>query len=293
MIRKSKYNKTEILKEYNTGVHKTARDLGKYLNIPDYAVKRILKSEGIYYGHYTPFKANKELDNNIVLDDFITGGLLGDGCMINYKINQPHSNKNINSKFVMSHSIIQKDYVDFKKTIIDSFDIKSYIYHRKAKTDFKVIQNHLAKQNDLYILQIEGNVYFNKFRDKWYPNNVKTIPSDLKLTNLSLAIWYLDDGYKNISGNYFCTQSFTKEENYILKNILKKTFNINTNVVVKDGFHILYVKADSRMILSNIVKNYCPQSMLYKLHKIPTKSQGHLKLEELQKSPEMGNLQPS
>ena len=51
---------------------------------------------------------------------------------------------------------------------------------------------------------------FQQQRKRWYPNGIKKIPEDVKLTPLSVLLWYLGDGYLDTKwGNIFLyTNSF-------------------------------------------------------------------------------------
>ena len=46
------------------------------------------------------------------------------------------------------------------------------------------------------------------------------------ITSRSLAYWAMDDGYKSANGFYFCTESYTLEDNFKLCQILKNKFNL-------------------------------------------------------------------
>ena len=56
----------------------------------------------------------------------------------------------------------------------------------------------------------------------------KFIPLNLEenITSRSLAYWAMDDGYKSANGFYFCTESYTLEDNFKLCQILKNKFNL-------------------------------------------------------------------
>ena len=64
---------------------------------------------------------------------------------------------------------------------------------------------------------------FNKFRLLFYNDEgVKIIPKNLcsLLTPRGLAYWLMDDGYKSVKGFYFCTESYSLDDN--LKLNIKK-----------------------------------------------------------------------
>lgn len=54
---------------------------------------------------------------------------------------------------------------------------------------------------------------FISWRDKWYSQRKKVIPSDLVLTPETLYWWYLGDGMVDDYGLVLCSESFETEEN--------------------------------------------------------------------------------
>ena len=91
-----------------------------------------------------------------------------------------------------------------------------------------------------YLLRSLSNGDLTKLYRKWYPksnNYIKLVPRDLKLTEISLLHWFLDDGFSferkrkyKEGGKYlqlsrrkqkqiiieFCSESFSKEDNEFL-----------------------------------------------------------------------------
>uniref|UniRef100_UPI0023F041F5 LAGLIDADG homing endonuclease n=1 Tax=Cyathus striatus TaxID=68777 RepID=UPI0023F041F5 len=113
---------------------------------------------------------------------------------------------------------------------------------------------------------------FNKFRELFYNElGIKYIPNNLEdlITSRSLAYWVMDDGYNSrvTNGFYFCTESFTLEDNYKLKNILKSKFNLDCGVHKHSSGHRLYVFSTSKERLSELVKPHLISHFYYKLNK--------------------------
>jgi hypothetical protein len=50
-----------------------------------------------------------------------------------------------------------------------------------------------------------------------------------------------DDGYKGTDGIYFCTESFTKNENELLIEALKNKFNLNCDIHKHSNDYKLYI----------------------------------------------------
>lgn len=57
---------------------------------------------------------------------------------------------------------------------------------------------------------------WTELRDRWYINGVKTVPEDLDLTPLTLAVWFGDDGTVRLERGVpyasFCTHNFERED---------------------------------------------------------------------------------
>ena len=75
----------------------------------------------------------------------------------------------------------------------------------------------------------------------------------------------MDDGYKSNNGFYFCTESYTLEDNYKLKNILKLKFDLDCGVHKHTNCNILYVYNKSSIELMEKIKPYIVPHFNYKL----------------------------
>jgi hypothetical protein len=91
-----------------------------------------------------------------------------------------------------------------------------------------------------YIFFTKANKFWENLESKWYVprtdhhffKRTKIVPKDIKLTPLSLCIWYMDDGFcgskdANIT---LCTNGFTKEEVEFLIERLKIDLDINSKI---------------------------------------------------------------
>jgi transposase-like protein len=59
-------------------------------------------------------------------------------------------------------------------------------------------------------------------RQRWYPNGIKIVPKDIKITPTMMLWWYLGDGYKTKYGAVLCTDSFIKNDNKRLANLISQ-----------------------------------------------------------------------
>lgn len=73
---------------------------------------------------------------------------------------------------------------------------KYYNYLRKISENIKLLKpSNICKRKHGGNYEMSTRQLISpEFRNKWYPNGIKTIPKDLKLTPITCLYWYLDDG---------------------------------------------------------------------------------------------------
>ena len=158
----------------------------------------------------------------------ILGGLLGDASL--------KSRNGKTAYLSMSHSNKQYDYIKWKYKELKSISCKepsSYTSHGKYTT---------------WEFCTETRKDLNDLRNKIY-TPVKTINQEWLdgLDELSIFIWYCDDGslnYKNkIRSSFsFATNCFSTKENYLLINMLDNKFGIKSNIApTKSGQNTIVV----------------------------------------------------
>lgn len=190
--------------------------------------------------------------------------MLGDGFLKRYNLNNSNSKLNNNSRFRLLHSIVQKDYLYYKCDLLSELGCKMRIRERFDNREH-YLNGRLIPDNGQITAESVQNVYFNYLRDYWYPNGIKIIPQDLKLNNLALAIWYMDDGYSS-KGHYFCTNGFSFEDVKTLQDILLNQFEIESTIQTTVRLQpLLYIKAKSSSILLERIRDFICPSMMYKL----------------------------
>jgi dTDP-4-amino-4,6-dideoxygalactose transaminase len=254
-----------------TNDHKVLTNRG-YVQVDD-----IKENDKIFTSYY---------DLNDKQMEVFIGTMLGDGFI------RFGRKENTGCRFGFSHSIKQREWLDLK---INSFN----------GLNNKIFSKLPYKQTG----EVIGTIFnmspiWNIYRKDWYKNRKKIIPEGILykyFSPLSLATWYMDDGSlqtnkipKTFSYSIIlCSEGFTKEENIILINLLKKRFSINASLQKvnknnKEKYRI-YIGNGSRKIKkdemgrfiktknqdedSNInkffrlVAPYIPESMKYKLPK--------------------------
>ena len=175
----------------------------------------------------------------------IIGSLLGDGYVRILKGRK-------NAFLEINHSIKMKNYVDWKYEILKSIVI-SPPKLRKGNGN-RVAYRFFTRQHP------EITELFKLF----YKNGKKVIP-DFKLDPISLAIWYMDDGSKCGTSNYYLnTQQFTIEDQQKLMNQLK-LFGIESKLNKdKEYWRIRMIMSSVPTFKELIQENIIP-SLQYKI----------------------------
>jgi hypothetical protein len=241
------------------------KDLAKKYNCGKATINRAIRLAGLKKEvskletrKYSP-KSKQEILISDELHAIIVGSLLGDGYITPYRRENGNSKaRNKNSSLIIKHGFKQKEYVIYKQRLIEKH-ITCYL--RKMKRKDERFKNPVYFQ---YALETMQNLAFNKYRDTWYKDN-KVIPFEtFKLTPLTLAIWFQDDGSNAVSGYLLCTNGFTREEVERLRNMLHQ-LNLK-NTVQKSGLnYVIYIKAESVKTFNALVLPYMCKSMMYKI----------------------------
>lgn len=172
----------------------------------------------------------------------ILGCVLGDGYM----------RKKTNAHLQITHSIKQKEYVDWKYKILKNL----------VSTPPKAYKGNANRIG--YRFFTRSLPELTLIHDKFYRNKVKVVPLDIKLTPISLAVWYMDDGSKSGGSCYFNTQQFDFAGQVRLIKTLNK-FGIEASLN-KDKIYLrIYISVSSTSLLTNLIQPYIIDSMRYKL----------------------------
>lgn len=184
----------------------------------------------------------------------ITGSILGDGYV------RTMSGRK-DAFLEINHSIKAKKYVDWKFSVLKNI-CKSPPKERDSGENGRKAYRFYTKQHP------EITALMNKF----YQNGKKTIPKDLKLDPVILAVWFMDDGSKSRKNDvYLNTQQFSLLEQrrllYVLRNIeLKARLNKD-----KKYYRIRFLK-ESIPKFNEIIRPHIVPSMEYKLSYDPVET---------------------
>lgn len=247
----------EDLIKYYVDQQLTTKAIGKIYDVDRRVVGKWLKKYGIksrsnarkyYHLRARPLTQQQK--------ELIVGTLLGDGFLqVNRKGNL--------ARLSMTHSVKQVEYSLWKKTILNDL-VNNWI-----------VYDYLDKRTNAVGKTCRwASIYHNElllWHKRFYANNKKIVPQDISnyLKPFSMAVWIMDDGWKNHSNIRISSESFTYEDNMVLKHAIKANFDINCKVCEynrnnKKYNYISFNKRNS-ILLTEIVEPYFIDSMKYKL----------------------------
>jgi LAGLIDADG DNA endonuclease family len=148
----------------------------------------------------------------------IFGSLLGDGSL------KPDPGY-VNARFSFRHSSKQRNYFEWKVNMLSEISGKHSAFKQNADGFSKISKLRfqsvaLPSLTELYELTYDNKKF--RIRRKWLN----------RMSSLSLAIWWLDDGSVISNGRkgVFCTDGFDKESVMLLARYLQVVWGIQTQV---------------------------------------------------------------
>ncbi len=176
----------------------------------------------------------------------ITGTILGDGYL------RIVSGKK-NALLEINHSVSQKQYVDWKYAMLQVI-CKSGPKARKSNGT-RIAYRFTTKQHP------ELTKLFHAF----YGEGKKSIPKNLILDPIMLAVWFMDDGSRcRASDVYLNTQQFAQKDQKVLQAMLAK-LQIENSLNKDKKYSRIRIKKSSIPKLYEIISPYIIPSMTYKL----------------------------
>lgn len=195
--------------------------------------------------------------NNEVMP-VVYGMLLGDSSILN----DSRCNSN-NIRISTTQGEAQLDYLKLKQSIFgkDNFRIHK---GKSGYCDNAVYAGHLV---------MDVNIANHVLQD-CYIDGKKVITEQMmdKITPLSLAFWYMDDGtirHRSVDDRQnpaieISTCGFTKEENEVLINMLWNKFGVKSNLRKERTYWSIYITAEGTRVFLDLIKDYIPACMKYK-----------------------------
>jgi LAGLIDADG DNA endonuclease family len=164
----------------------------------------------------------RKILKNIPLSDscvsIILGSILGDGSL---KIHKKYKN----ARFKFRHSITQKDYFEWKVSMLKEISSENSVIIQKPNgfsTNQKLLYQSRALESLTTIYSRTHSHNTMEIKRSWLNH----------LTPLSLAIWWLDDGslISNKRKGVICTDGFSKDSVDILSKYLFVVWGITARV---------------------------------------------------------------
>lgn len=182
------------------------------------------------------------------------GIILGDGYL------QKTGKKN--ARLRLEHGKNQKEYLLWKVKKL------SNLFQGKPKYLERI--HPLSKQKYCYWRhQSPSTPLLGKFRKIFYPEGKKRIPENLEkyLTPLTLAVWYMDDGYyySRDKCSYLYLGNVSEKEAEIVAQTFSKKFRLLSRVKKKKRGYTLYFSPKETKKLKNLIKDHILPQFNYKL----------------------------
>lgn len=111
---------------------------------------------------------------------------------------------------------------------------------------------------------------FNIYREMFYDSSgLKVVPTNISthFNNISLAYWFMDDGYQSPTGYYFCTESFSPEDHNVLIAMLQSKFNLDCSIHNTTNGSRIYIMKSSVSRFNSLVAGTILPQFQYKLHR--------------------------
>jgi len=199
----------------------------------------------------------------------IYGLVLGDGYL--------QSTGKKNARLRIEHSYKQKEYIDWLYSKLEN------IFCEKPK---KINRLHPKTKQIYQYYRMQGNSspVFGKIKRYFYKNNEKIIPeniSNLLKYNLSLAVWYMDDGYyyKRDKSAHIYLQKITKESQNRLLKCLKNNFKISAKIYCRPDRNAccLNFTGKEKDKLFNLIRPHILKLFNYKITSNPVSTESENK----------------
>lgn len=173
------------------------------------------------------------------------GNMLGDSSIV-YKNNKTSAPRYLH-------------YSKHKEYLLWLSKVTSYFQDRPIWDKFQ-FDKRTNKTYYSYYMGTKSSELFKQQKERWYKKGKKIVPFDIKIDNLLLLHWFLDDGSKASKGGiYFAVDGFSFEEAESLSSKVNSYTNVKTSVHVNQGNPRVYIwKKDVKDFYSII--GACPVS---------------------------------
>jgi hypothetical protein len=194
--------------------------------------------------------------------DILVGCLLGDANLQTF-------NQGRTWRLRMLQKAAHQGYLFYKYEVFKNFVTSPPIYgetfdERTEKTYKRWYFNSTTSSSFRFLAQ--KFYVLDPTQQRW----VKRVPPDIGelLTPVGLAYWYMDDGALKWKGKSnavrLCTDSFSEQDVNLLRDVLKKKFQLETSIQRKEGRPRINIKERSYTKLRELVLEHLHPNMYYK-----------------------------
>lgn len=189
------------------------------------------------------------------MSELVDGLLLGDGSI--------ESKNGKTGRLSIGQAGPRRPWVDQLHSEFCKFGVTSSLYDRSGGPT--IIKGKNCVNADARILRTHTYTWFGEQWQRWYPNGTKIVPLDVKLTPLSIALWYFGDGIGSTNKYVsFCTDSFTRSCNESICNVLQNTYGWHPTISYRN--RILLLRCEDRKSLLDMIEPLTPECFRYKLN---------------------------
>lgn len=165
-------------------------------------------------------------------EEIFNGLMLGDGC-----INPNIRSVKLNPRLTNTRQLSDFDYLKWQ------YEKFKYFYSTPPKESSYLDKRTNKNYLNCYSNSRTGQI-FHEYYNLWYPNGIKIVNKNIKLTPLTILVWFLDDGSivrsgKNALTIKFATDGFAVSDVEFLADLLFKYTDEIFNVYMNDKGPIL------------------------------------------------------
>lgn len=180
-----------------------------------------------------------------------------------------------NARIRLEHSVKQKEYIFWKY-----LELRNMMQSKpKLITRYNPV---FKKTYQYYRCQTHSSPKIGKMHRMFYRDSKKCVPENivsLLKTPLTLAVWYMDDGYYYARDKcaYIYLPPYNDKDIELLLWALKNNFGLTAKVLIKKGkSKCLWFNSEETERLVELIKKEIIPSMKYKISHNPVSTEGEL-----------------
>jgi recombination protein RecA len=177
----------------------------------------------------------------------IVGTVLGDGSM---------RRSRTNALLEINHSVKQREYVDWKYDNLAAFVLTP---PKERPGNGGRVAYRFVTRSDPELTSI-----YRVF----YENGVKRVPSELELTPLTMAVWYMDDGSKSRRAVYLNTQQFDLQSQERFLGLMSEQWGISGSLHKDKQYQRIWVRVESVTKFVGLIDPFVLPQFKYKLPQV-------------------------